>query len=316
MVKRYYVSANTAQGYVDLSASNLEGLDIVELEGKSMKMNTEFLKQLLKNNKNQTAVEIWMSPISEQYIEGVIFREKNLAFLVERKAPFSDRVYYNFAEGLRIHDDLEKVYVDEMDFQKANKIADELIEQLLKNVPKKARTSYVFKRLLGTNTVDGVVNEVPNLTENLTYVYHIKGRAGTGKSTFVRRVASACLAHGLDLELYHCSFDPDSIDMVLIPELSICLFDSTDPHAFEVEDASREGIIDLYEEAVNPGTDEKYADQIAELTKRYKSYMKKGLEVLIEEGERIIAKDNEITFSQDEVERIVEKLQERIDKAN
>src|SRR5690606_31689042 len=101
---------------------------------------------------------------------------------------------------------------------------------------------------------DGVVNEVPYILNQVKNVYHIKGRAGTGKSTFMRRVVAACEAYGFDLELYHCSFDPGSLDMLLVRELDFCIFDSTEPHEFF---PTREGeqIIDLYEEAVNPGTD-------------------------------------------------------------
>lgn len=104
----------------------------------------------------------------------------------------------------------------------------------------------------------------------------------------------------------------NSIDMVLIPALQICLFDSTDPHRFEPQDTSREVIIDLYEETVTPGTDEKYAEEINKLTKEYKSFMKKGLAVIKAEGEKIIAADDKRPFSQMEVDGIVSELQAKI----
>lgn len=252
------------------------------------------------------------SPISERYVEGIILREKEVAIIGERKSPFTTEAYEQFKQGLRIHDNLEKVYIQEMDFTKANQLADDFTEKLLANESKIGRTPHIYRRLFGTNTVDGVVNEVPNLTEHLKQVYHIKGRAGTGKSTFMKRVAEACLNHGFDLEIYHCSFDPNSIDMVLIPALQICLFDSTDPHRFEPQDTSREVIIDLYEETVTPGTDEKYAEEINKLTKEYKSFMKKGLAVIKAEGEKIIAADDKRPFSQMEVDGIVSELQAKI----
>lgn len=313
MLKNYYVSANTAEGYIDLLSSNLHGIkETIELESHSYQMNTKILQQLIEQYKDKTPVEVLKSPISERYVEGIILREKEVAIIGERKSPFTTEAYEQFKQGLRIHDNLEKVYIQEMDFTKANQLADDFTKKLLANESKIGRTPHIYRRLFGTNTVDGVVNEVPNLTEHLKQVYHIKGRAGTGKSTFMKRVAEACLNHGFDLEIYHCSFDPNSIDMVLIPALQICLFDSTDPHRFEPQDTSREVIIDLYEETVTPGTDEKYAEEINKLTKEYKSFMKKGLAVIKAEGEKIIAADDKRPFSQMEVDGIVSELQAKI----
>lgn len=255
-LKKYYVTGNTADGFVNFLSSNLHGIkETIQLDNPSYKMNTEIIKQLIEKNKGKMSIEVLKSPIGDQYLDGVIFREKQIAVLGNLNQPFTNKAYDYFQKGLRIHDGLEKIYIQEMDFEKADKVANEFIQTLLQDEPKQNNTPYVYLRLFGTNTLDGVVNEVPHITANLKLVYHIKGREGTGKSTFMKKVANACLDHGFDLEMYHCSFDPGSIDMVLVPELQICLFDSTDPHAFEPKDSSKEKIIDLYEEAVTPGTD-------------------------------------------------------------
>ncbi|MCF3943417.1 hypothetical protein [Oceanobacillus alkalisoli] len=313
-LKEYYVSGNTAEGYVDSLESNLHGIEeVIQLGNASYKTNTAIIKQLIEQNKEQTQVEVLKSPISEEFLEGVIFREKKIAILGNRDCPFSNQAYDLFKKGLHIHDDLELVFIQEMDFEKADDLAKRYIEELLPENVKGSRNPQIFRRLFGTNTMDGVVNEVPNLTAHLDRVYHIKGRAGTGKSTFMKRIVKACEARGLDLEIYYCSFDPNSIDMVLIPELNICLFDSTDPHAFEPEDETKEKVIDLYKETVTPGTDEKYADEISNLTKQYKSYMKKGLAALQREGAEIIAQDAKKPFNQTEINESVDNLQMKLD---
>src|SRR5699024_12618825 len=79
-----------------------------------------------------------------------------------------------------------------------------------------------------SNTSDGAVNIVPSLIHPLKNRYYLKGRAGTGKSHFMKKVMQACQRHGFDIELYHCSFDPNSVDMVLVRDLDFCIFDSTD----------------------------------------------------------------------------------------
>lgn len=312
MIKKYYITGNTAQGFVDLFSSNLHGINqTLTLDYSSYKMNTAILQSIIQEYKESTPLEIMKSSICSKYLEGVILREKGVAIIISEKNRFSftNLAYDHFAEGLRIHDELEQVFIQEMDFKKADQAAENLIVKLLANTPKKDRKAHTFRRFFGTNTMDGIVNEVPQLTEKLDRVYHIKGRAGTGKSTFMKKIANACLTHGLDVELYHCSFDSNSIDMVLVPRLNICLFDSTDPHAFEPKDARREEIIDLYEIAVTPGTDEKYQEKITQLNQSYKSFMKKGLQVINQEGEAFVRMEEAKDIPEAELKKAVDDVQ-------
>ena len=62
--------------------------------------------------------------------------------------------------------------------------------------------------------------------------YGIIGANGAGKSTFLKKLAVAGLSAGFDVEIYHCSLDPKSLDMIIVRELSLCVFDSTAPHEF------------------------------------------------------------------------------------
>ncbi|WP_054860951.1 hypothetical protein [Gracilibacillus sp. JCM 18860] len=85
----------------------------------------------------------------------------------------------------------------------------------------------------------------------MTKRYFIKGRAGSGKSTLLKKVVSASKERGFDIEVYHCGFDPESVDMVVIRELSVCLFDSTDPHEYFPKRKGDE-IVDLYKLTITP----------------------------------------------------------------
>ena len=139
----------------------------------------------------------------------------------------------------------------------------------------------IYHRLFGTNTDQGPVNILPQILSHVQNRVYIKGRAGTGKSVFLNKVIKACMDYGLDIEQYHCSFDPGSTDMVLVPELDLCVFDSTAPHEFSPD---REGdiVIDLYKETVTPGTDEKYANEIQQITRKYKKILREGIDDLKE----------------------------------
>lgn len=194
-----------------------------------------------------------------------------------------EKAYETFAEALRAHDDIEDIYIANMDFSEANCLTEELIstffgeENLLKE-------STIKHRFLGAATPNGAVDFIQNLTEDIEKRYFIKGRAGSGKSTMLKKIVSAAEARGFDTEVYHCGFDPNSLDMVILREKGIAIFDSTAPHEYFPDRASDE-IIDMYERCIKQGTDEKYADAIARTTKAYKDKMKEAIGYLAEAKE-------------------------------
>jgi hypothetical protein len=182
--------------------------------------------------------------------------------------------YDTFSHGLQEHDDLEEIYFKEMDFEKANQLTLELLDKIFSD-QRAEKQAIVRDRFLGAATPQGSVDFVSNLTEGLSKRYFIKGRAGTGKSTLLKKIASLSEERGFDTEIYHCGFDPQSLDMVIIRELGIAIFDSTDPHEY-FPDRDGDEIVDMYLGAVTPGTDEKYAIEINDVHKRYKDKMKEG----------------------------------------
>ncbi|RDW15646.1 AAA family ATPase [Oceanobacillus chungangensis] len=340
----YYVSGNTAAGTKNYLLSNIEHLkQVIILKHESNTVKTAVLWKLIDTYGTENNLEILKSPLGARYLDGIIIRGKSIAFIIEEVATpelensvtielhvatptntsidqakekfytLTNAAHNHFKTGLNIHDDLEEIYIKEMNFKRADQLAEELIDTLLQDRPTQNRQANMFHRMFGTNTADGVVNEVPHLTSELKKVYYIKGRAGTGKSTLMKKIAKACQQKGFDVEVYHCSFDPNSLDMVLVRELEFCIFDSTDPHEFF---PSREGetILDLYEETVTPGTDEKYAAQIQEVNQLYKSYMKKGIEDLKEAGKYLEEIENQFTFTNTDIIQIMDRIHGEIIK--
>lgn len=307
----YYTSVHTAKGFVNVIHSNLDHIKhTIVLDHPSYPLKTAIIKKIINYFETDYDLEVIHSTASKQFLDGVIIREKSLAiitndiatdgfkqevFHLEKFVPNQSEedltqlkqkmntsiyeAYENFSKGLQGHDLLEKVYINEMDFHKANLLTERFIVDLLYQVPANNCEGGYVERFFGANTPDGSVNIVPKLLDRVSKRFFLKGRAGTGKSTFMRKVVKACEDHGVDVEIYRCSFDPESIDMVLAPDLNACIFDSTGPHEFFPEHGG-DTVIDLYEETVTPGTDEKYAKEIKELTHKYKTFMREGREHL------------------------------------
>lgn len=310
----YYVSGHTAKGSVNFFNENASGIDhVIVLQHNHPQIISMLLKAMMAQQ-NRDEVEVILDPYGAGTISGVIYRDTAVAFvgesLVMKRLPdihytevdlntnhslpvldlkpdlleaAYEKAYAAFKLGLEIHDELEAVYVGAMDFHLADEVANDFLHQLFLNQmsAETDRRSKVYKRLFGTNTLSGMENVVAGLLKPIQNRVYVKGRAGTGKSVFMKKVWKACQVRGFDVEVYHCSFDPDSIDMLIVRELDFCMFDSTAPHEFS---PTRQGdeVVDLYALTVKAGTDVKYAAEIDRLTKAYKAEMQRGLSYLKE----------------------------------
>jgi len=172
-----------------------------------------------------------------------------------------------------------------MNFTKANEFKAELANRLfnteIKAGNKESRVTY---RFFGTSTPSGFHDFIPELTKGLKR-YLIKGRPGTGKSTLMRYILQKAKDLGYDADVYYCSLDPKSLDMLIIPELNLCIFDATSPHVYEPSTPTDE-IIDTYGKFVRSGTDERYADIIAAVEKKYNNQIKQGLKAMTDAHEK------------------------------
>lgn len=148
-----------------------------------------------------------------------------------------------FKNGKLIHDRWEKEYLKGMDFSKAEEITKSIIENLIKE--RKEYQGKEHHRFSGAMTPQGNISFYELLIENIKNRYVVKGRPGTGKSTMTRKIAKASLEAGYDVEYYHCAFDPDSIDMIIIPELSFVILDGTAPHVFDPGEG--DNLVDMFE---------------------------------------------------------------------
>lgn len=219
--------------------------------------------------------------------------------------------YSGFAEALRVHDDWEQVYIANMNFQTADELTREYI-QILYGDRKHEKQGRTYHRFLGAATPKGAVDFVPQLTAGLKR-YLVKGRPGSGKSTMLKKLASEAADRGIDVEIYHCGFDPNSLDMIIVRELGFAIFDSTAPHEYFPDRPSDE-ILDMYERCIQSGTDESYAESINPIKARYSAKMKQSIQLLAQtrslhdEQERLYAQ----TVNPSAMERVSEAFRQEI----
>lgn len=248
------------------------------------------------------------------HFEQIATQKDKIVSLNEEMRNSFKSAYRSFGEALKIHDDWEKIYIDNIDFKKANKLAENLAAKFFEN--KSVDKEPVEKRrFLGAATPQGSVDFVPDITEGLEKRYFFKGRPGSGKSTMLKKIVAEGKKRGFDAEIYHCGFDPYSIDMVLFRELGMCIFDSTAPHEYF---PSREGdeIVELYGTIIDDRTDERYAKEIGEVSQKYRMKIKEATahlaaaKSLNEQLEKIYTEAMDFTV----VEALAEKIEARIQR--
>lgn len=102
-----------------------------------------------------------------------------------------------------------------------------------------------IRYFLGGNTPSGFYSLYSELSDpcKVQRLYILKGGAGCGKSTLMKRVAHHGEEAGLAAEYILCSGDPDSLDGVIFPALGIAVVDGTSPHVVE---ANYAGAVERY----------------------------------------------------------------------
>ena len=105
------------------------------------------------------------------------------------------------------------------------------------------RTRHLFP---GSNTADGFVGYFEGLRRQARRAVILKGGPGVGKSTLMAAVGRHFESKGMDVDYFHCSGDPDSLDAVLAPAAGYLILDGTAPHIVDPRlPGARDGILNL-----------------------------------------------------------------------
>lgn len=89
-----------------------------------------------------------------------------------------------------------------------------------------------IRYFLGANSPTGFFSLYDELIDRETAnaLFILKGGAGCGKSSFMRRIGRHAEAAGYSTQYILCSGDPKSLDALIIPELKTAFVDGTAPH--------------------------------------------------------------------------------------
>ena len=231
--------------------------------------------------------------------------------LNELKQMYYDKCFAALSKAIRIHDDWEVETRKNMDWSGLDQQYEELTRTVLGNTSLE-KSAQLTHRLLGTLTPAGARDTVQSITQHLEKRLFIKGYPGTGKSSMMKRFAKQALSRGYDVQYVWCGLDSNSIDMVILPELSFCIFDSTEPHVY-FPDENRPGD-EIFDIAKYCHPTEVEENNIKAIVAKYKATMAEAKDFAEQyaEEERKVREAIDGALNLDEFEKRVAKLFELI----
>ncbi|MDK2817618.1 MAG: hypothetical protein PWR22_2247 [Moorella sp. (in: firmicutes)] len=145
--------------------------------------------------------------------------------------------YSALKEAKVIRDEWESYVAESMIIPRVYQAKAELLEAIFAGVRprynRKARERHLFATAL---TPQGLVTgNVETLLQDIRRLFTIAGDPGTGVPGILAAVARLAHEKGLDTEVYHCPFDPNNIDMVIIPEIQVAVMNWQPPHDIDVQ---------------------------------------------------------------------------------
>lgn len=184
------------------------------------------------------------------------------------------RAYAYLKSAKYVYDDLGVIYSQAIDFGKVNIKTKELLDKIFDGVKvsnKAGRARHLFASAI---TPDGLKCHLDSIINNTKNIYIIKGEHNTGKSTLLLKIVSAGVACGLNVEVYHCAYNPEKIEHVFIPSLDTILVTSNEYH--NVYKTNGEEIIDL-NEYLNSTEIKKYTTEIKFDKEQYNTLLNQAI---------------------------------------
>ncbi len=174
-------------------------------------------------------------------------------------------------------------------------------------------TKYFF---LGSNTFNGFYSYFNEIKKepDLKTLYLLKGTAGSGKSSLMKKVLQKSEKKGNDTEAFYCSSDFLSLDGILDKTEGFAILDATAPHIVNPDyPGVFEKIINL-EDFLNREKLKKNKSKIINLQSQISEYHKKATDYIkaANDTEKIICKKAKEHISEQKLKKVQKQIEESL----
>ncbi len=114
------------------------------------------------------------------------------------------------------------------------RITTEVIEEILKEVNMGNDTPKIRNFFASGITPQGICQYYDTLLTGDTKVYCLEGYLGIGAKKIMAKIVDTAYSLGLDMEIYHCPFMPDTIDMLIMPTINVAVINTAYPYHSDI----------------------------------------------------------------------------------
>ncbi|MEW6182230.1 MAG: hypothetical protein AB1500_03500 [Bacillota bacterium] len=154
--------------------------------------------------------------------------------------------YSQLREAGVIRDELKSYITESMDFAGVNRLLCETAGLIFRGAPVQHNRVAGARRLFAsTISPEGVVHHLETLLQDVQRILILRGSPGSGRSTFIARLAETANIRGIDTEVFHCAFDPREMDLLLIPALKTAVLKEVSEIRFTAPEGLNQQTINL-----------------------------------------------------------------------
>lgn len=157
---------------------------------------------------------------------------REIATLIRQNSEWFVQAYQYLKEAGTVMEKMRHFMQQAIDFSALSRMTHQLLGELVETLPQapeKPRERHLFG---GAVTPGGLLNFYPSIFQDVERFYMLSGDPGSGKSTLLRQIYETVHRAGHSTDVYHCAFDPERFDAVVIPILKTAFVKVTYPHNF------------------------------------------------------------------------------------
>lgn len=180
--------------------------------------------------KNPGAVDEIVN-LGEYWDESMLKQSKKEILACNAKiSDYFQRAYFALHEAKIALDEWKYYTKSCQNWAKINLLTVQIEKEMFISAPKgQGNERHLFA---WAHTPQGKTEFIDTLLNDTDTLYMLIGQPGSGKSTFLARIAEKASLYGFDIQYFHNTLDPAKLDLVILPEQRTALVINSEPYSY------------------------------------------------------------------------------------
>jgi Cdc6-like AAA superfamily ATPase len=171
----------------------------------------------------------------------LLHQHKNeITQLIHQNSSYFIQAYQYLKEAYTAMEKYRYLMANAMDYRGVTEMSTLLLSDLVPSLPSPEKEPVERHLFAGALSPGGLVNFYPSILQDISKLYLLTGDPGSGKSYLLQQVFNTATRSGQHVEAYHCAFDAQRLDAVVIPAAATAYVKATYPHSFTIPPSVKE----------------------------------------------------------------------------